>query len=162
MPATKPDAPRKTIHTTLMLVVDNGKVLLAMKKRGFGTGKWNGPGGKLEPGESPLEGAVRECQEEVNVTPIEATERAVFHFELDSLGETVVCHIFVANAYTGTPTESEEMRPQWFAFGDIPYATMWQDDIYWLPAVLARRKLEGTFQFDADDTLITLTMRELP
>lgn len=43
---------------TLVLVVQPGKVLLGMKKRGFGVGKWNGFGGKVQPGET-IEDAAR-------------------------------------------------------------------------------------------------------
>lgn len=43
---------------TLVLVVQPGKVLLGMKKRGFGAGKWNGFGGKVQPGET-IEDAAR-------------------------------------------------------------------------------------------------------
>jgi ADP-ribose pyrophosphatase YjhB (NUDIX family) len=42
------------------------KVLLIMKKTGLGKGKVNAPGGRLEPGESFLEAAIRECREEVS------------------------------------------------------------------------------------------------
>ena len=44
------------------------QLLLGRKKRGFGEGKWNGFGGKLEPGETVEEAAVRELQEESGVT----------------------------------------------------------------------------------------------
>lgn len=42
-----------------------GRVLLGMKKRGPGTGKWNGFGGKLEKTDASVKaGAVREFREE--------------------------------------------------------------------------------------------------
>ena len=151
----------KDIHTTIMLVTANHKVLLAMKKRGFGTGKWNGPGGKLEPGESPLDAAVRECFEEVGITPQDATERAFIRFNLASLGHAHLCHIFVASKYDGVPVESEEMLPRWYDISAVPYNDMWQDDIYWLPAVLAGRKLEGEFEFDDNDTPTAMTIRQI-
>lgn len=44
---------------TLVLVVQPGRVLLGMKKRGFGAGKWNGFGGKVQPGETIEDGARR-------------------------------------------------------------------------------------------------------
>lgn len=44
---------------TLVLVVRPGRVLLGMKKRGFGAGKWNGFGGKVQPGETIEDGARR-------------------------------------------------------------------------------------------------------
>eukprot|EP00056_Hartaetosiga_gracilis_P017259 m.6783 g.6783 ORF g.6783 m.6783 type:complete len:151 (-) comp5533_c0_seq1:454-906(-) len=42
---------------------DRKRILLGMKKRGFGKGKFNGFGGKLEKGETVEEAAVRELQE---------------------------------------------------------------------------------------------------
>ena len=50
---------------TLVYIIKNNEVLLAMKKRGFGEGKWNGPGGKLHPGEDPIVCAARELEEEI-------------------------------------------------------------------------------------------------
>jgi 8-oxo-dGTP pyrophosphatase MutT (NUDIX family) len=44
---------------TLLFVLEPGKVLLGMKKRGFGVGRWNGFGGKVQSGESIEEGAIR-------------------------------------------------------------------------------------------------------
>ena len=42
------------------LLEDNDKqILLGLKKRGFGEGKWNGFGGKVQPGESIAQGAIR-------------------------------------------------------------------------------------------------------
>ncbi|MEJ0073651.1 MAG: NUDIX domain-containing protein [Candidatus Saccharibacteria bacterium] len=58
-------------ETTLLLLRRNDEVLLAMKKRGFGAGRWNGVGGKLDPGETVEQALVRECQEEIGVTPTE-------------------------------------------------------------------------------------------
>ena len=37
---------------TLVFVADASRILLGMKKRGFGVGRWNGFGGKVDPGES--------------------------------------------------------------------------------------------------------------
>ena len=44
---------------TLAFIRDGDRLLLGMKKRGFGAGKWNGFGGKVDPGETILQGAVR-------------------------------------------------------------------------------------------------------
>ncbi|XP_061329549.1 oxidized purine nucleoside triphosphate hydrolase isoform X2 [Pezoporus flaviventris] len=46
---------------TLVLVVQPQRVLLGLKKRGFGAGLWNGFGGKVQPGES-IEEAARSCR----------------------------------------------------------------------------------------------------
>ena len=54
------------------------RILLAMKKRGFGEWKWNGVGGKLEGNETVQEAAVREAQEEISVItkPVDLTRVA--------------------------------------------------------------------------------------
>ena len=49
---------------TLVFVHDNQKVLLGYKKRGFGAGRWNGFGGKVETGETLEQAARRELKEE--------------------------------------------------------------------------------------------------
>ena len=52
-------------HATLCFVIRGGEILLIRKKRGLGAGKINGPGGRLEPGETALDCAVRETREEL-------------------------------------------------------------------------------------------------
>jgi 8-oxo-dGTP pyrophosphatase MutT (NUDIX family) len=64
---------------TLLLLRSNGRILLGRKKRGFGAGKANGFGGKVEVGETIKEAAVREMQEESGVTidPADACEASI-------------------------------------------------------------------------------------
>ena len=50
---------------TLCFVIRDGQILLIHKKRGLGAGKINGPGGRIESGETAEQGAIRETQEEV-------------------------------------------------------------------------------------------------
>ena len=59
---------RAEIHATLLFIVRNGEILLIEKKRGIGAGKVNGPGGKIDPGETPLECIIRETREELGIT----------------------------------------------------------------------------------------------
>ena len=59
----------ETLETTLCLLRKENKILLAMKKRGFGTGKYNGVGGKIENGETLNEAMIRETKEEIGVIP---------------------------------------------------------------------------------------------
>lgn len=44
---------------TLAFVEKGDQVLLGMKKRGFGHGRWNGFGGKVEAGENVRDAAAR-------------------------------------------------------------------------------------------------------
>jgi mutator protein MutT len=140
--------------TTLILLIDDDRVLLAMKKRGFGKGRWNGAGGKLEPGETPEEACIRECQEEIGMTPIELDKVAYHEFLFPNGMTNVVTYVYTCQKWEGEPIETEEMAPAWFNFSDIPYDTMWQDDILWLPAILAGKKLRTRFTFDDQDNML--------
>lgn len=55
-------------QSTLVFVFNPAnQILLAMKKRGFGEGKWNGAGGKVEAGETIVQAASRELREETGI-----------------------------------------------------------------------------------------------
>ena len=136
----------------LLLLKRDDEILLAMKKRGFGSGRWNGVGGKLETGETPEQAAVRECQEEIGVTPSRLEHVAVHDFLFPS-GADMQVHTFMSEAWQGEPVESDEMRPQWFKLSDIPYGEMWQDDIMWLPFVLQGKRLRTKFTFDEAENI---------
>ena len=136
---------------TLLYVVKDGEVLLIRKKRGLGTGYYNGVGGKVKPGETPEQAAAREMAEEVGAEPVDMEWRGLlefWNFE-DGKAESVhYVHVYVAKGYRGELRESDEAVPQWFKIGGIPYQEMWEDDEYWLPAVLRGERIFGRFRFE--------------
>ena len=141
-----------TEHATLCFVTGNGQILLIHKKRGLGAGKINGPGGRLEPSETPEQAAVRETQEEVGVTPVGLERRGTLHFQfLDGYKLHVV--VFSATDCIGQLIETAEAKPFWKDVNQIPYEEMWQDDPHWLPLVLAKRQFRGYFVFDGERLL---------
>jgi mutator protein MutT len=134
---------------TLLFLLRDDKILQAMKKRGFGAGKWNGPGGKAESGESAAQAAIRECQEEIGVTPLTPKLVGKIKFyEKNDLKFGHHIHIFMTSKWEGDPTETDEMRPQWFNVKQIPYEEMWADDPLWMPLMLSGKKFEGTLTLD--------------
>ncbi len=133
---------------TLCLIHEPGRILLGMKKRGFGYGRWNGFGGKVHAGESIEDAAGRELQEEVSITARVMIKRGVLEFEFQGNPDILEVHVFQVNGYDGEPTESEEMKPQWFSIDQIPFADMWPDDIHWFPLFLAGKNFRGRFLFD--------------
>lgn len=139
---------------TLVLLLKGDEVLLAMKKRGFGAGKWNGVGGKSNEDEEIVGTAVRETQEEIEVTPINLKPVAIFnyHFPLQK-GWGLQVYVFTATGWRGEPTESEEMKPKWFNVENVPYKEMWVDDEVWMPKVFAGLLLKGSFMFGEDETI---------
>ena len=139
-------------HANLCFIVQDDRVLLIRKKRGFGAGKINGPGGKLEAGETALHAAIRETQEEIGVTPRAIEERGVLRFQFTD-GYSLVCTVFVARAFTGEPIETVEATPLWFALNAIPFDEMWADDRHWLPRTLAGEGFDAWFVFDGEAML---------
>jgi 8-oxo-dGTP diphosphatase/2-hydroxy-dATP diphosphatase len=133
--------------TTLCVVHQNSKILLGMKKRGFGVGRWNGFGGKLYNGETIEDAAKREMMEEAGIELVDLNKVGIIDFEFKGNPEILQVHIFKSNNFLGEPMESEEMKPQWFDISEIPFKEMWPDDIYWMPLFLAGKKFKGKFLF---------------
>ena len=146
------DAWEPTIRATLLFVIRDGEILLIHKKRGIGAGKINGPGGKIDPGESPAECAVRETQEELHITATDVVEAGRLWFDfLD--GTRIHCVVFRADDYEGEPTETDEAIPMWYPVDQIPFEKMWPDDELWFPSLLTRRPFEVKATFDGETLL---------
>ena len=145
---------------TLVFAIEEDRILLIRKKRGLGAGKINGPGGKLDPGETPLQCAIRETQEEIGITPLDLIQLGELKFQFADGYST---HVFVyrSNGYTGTPTETNEAIPLWFTFDTIPYDEMWEDDKLWLPLLIKGTSFKGKFLFD-EDTMLDYELYETP
>jgi 8-oxo-dGTP diphosphatase len=148
-------------NCTLLFLRKDDQILLAMKKRGFGAGRFNGVGGKIEPNETLEQALVRECQEEINVTPVHYWKVAEHNFIQDSGSSPwhMHVHVYLCDQWEGTPIETEEMAPQWFPVTDVPYDAMWQDDKYWLPQVVSGASIMGKFTFDEADNMLTQDVR---
>jgi mutator protein MutT len=140
---------------TLLFLLRDGEILLAMKKRGFGSGRWNGVGGKIEAGETTEQAMIRECQEEIEVTPHELRKVAYLDFAFPDGTPDMCAHVFVSENWEGEPVETEEMAPKWFLRSEIPYAQMWSDDPFWIPQVLDGKLVRGTFTFDDNEQMLT-------
>lgn len=133
------------------------RVLLGEKKKGLGLGKLVGPGGKLEPGETPRQAAVREVLEESGLSIAEddlvLIGRIRYEFpHRDSWSQ--VSWVFATRSWRGDIVESDELLLRWHAVDDIPFDRMWDDARFWLPGVLvspdAQHHLERRFVFGAD------------
>jgi mutator protein MutT len=139
-------------RANLCFILKGDRVLLIRKKRGLGAGKINAPGGKLEPGETPLEAAVRETREEVGLTPLHLEERGLLRFQFTD-GYSLACTVFVARDCEGEAVETEEATPYWIPVNAVPYGEMWADDAEWLPAILEGGTFTGSFVFDGERML---------
>jgi 8-oxo-dGTP pyrophosphatase MutT (NUDIX family) len=121
------------------------EVLLGMKKRGFGTGKWNGFGGKIELGETAEQGAIRELEEESGlvVSAENMLRRGYLVFNMKESKKIMKVHVYEAWNWNGEEAESDEMRPQWWREDSIPFELTWKDDKFWLPLLLESKSFTG-------------------
>lgn len=145
----------KLSDSSLCFLIKEGQILLAMKKRGFGKGWWNGVGGKLNTGETILQAAIRETKEEISVSVLQLDKVAELDFYFPSnLEWNQKVTVFLVTKWESEPIESEEMAPKWFNINSIPFESMWPDDIYWLPQVLGGKKVRAEFLFGEDNKLL--------
>jgi 8-oxo-dGTP diphosphatase / 2-hydroxy-dATP diphosphatase len=139
---------------TLCIILQNNKVLLGMKKRGFGANLWNGFGGKLQESETIEEALKRESFEEAGIIISKTEKMGIIDFEFKGDPEILEVHIFKCTDFEDKPLETEEMKPEWFSIDKIPYDSMWPDDKFWLPLLLEDKKFKGKFVFDKDTNIL--------
>ena len=140
---------------------DGDEVLLGEKLTGLGVGKVVGPGGKQEPGETPLATAVREVREEVGValSPEHLVPLARISYPFVGRPElSQRSHAFVVREWSGEPRSSEEIAPTWWATDELPLDRMWSDAALWLPRALEGEFVEATFEIGEADQVLSQQM----
>ncbi len=141
--------------STLCFCIKDDKVLLAMKKRGFGSGKWNGYGGKVQADENPITAAVRELEEESGLVADEKDLMQValvrFYFDGSPVFE---CFVYITHSWQNEVIETEEMRPQWYPISNVPFDDMWVADAKWIPLILNGETIEAEVNFNADGSVV--------
>jgi len=141
---------------TLAIITQGNKVLLGLKRNGceIGDGTLNGPGGKLDPGETLLEGIIRETKEEADIlldpAKVEKVAIVTFHkgrtrfvflnrflnwFKLGNVPDFEV-HVYHTNEFTGEPHETETMIPDWYDREPLPVERMLESDYAWFPQLV--------------------------
>ncbi|MEK9154656.1 MAG: 8-oxo-dGTP diphosphatase [Patescibacteria group bacterium] len=137
---------------TLCIIYKSDKVLLGLKKRGFGEGIWNGFGGKVEEGESEENAVKREIKEETGLSVNDIEKMGIIRFDFQDGSSGLEAHIFRSKFFSGEPMETEEMKPEWFDKDNLPIEEMWPADTYWLPFLLNGKKFKGRFLYDRPST----------
>ena len=141
-----------SIRATLLFVIVDDRVLLIHKQRGIGAGLINGPGGKIDPGETPVEAATRETHEETGILATRVREAGEMRFEFVD-GMRMHVTIFRADGFVGEPTVTDEAIPEWFPIDAVPFDRMWADDELWFPHLLAGERFSGRSTFDGEQLL---------
>jgi mutator protein MutT len=142
-------------------ILAGNKLLLGMKKTGFGQGKWNGFGGKVKEEETIEQAVAREFEEECQVKVKKTEQFGRIEFSWNSKPDILDVHFYRILEYEGEPKETEEMKPQWFNVNEIPYNEMWKDDPHWMPLFLKEKKFEGKILFNEKDEVIKAEIKEI-
>lgn len=131
------------------------EVLMGLKKTGFGLGRVVTLGGHIEPGETPEQAAVREVEEESGLllreTDLQRAGTIEWIFPAQP-GLDMSTILFRARRWEGEPVETDEIRPAWYAPGEMPYASMWPDSAHWMPRLLAGEYFDAVVTI-ADDNV---------
>jgi 8-oxo-dGTP diphosphatase len=149
---------------TLCEIVKDGKILLKKANRGVSESKWNGLGGKIEEGETPLQNVIREVKEESNLTVSKLKKHGVITFyKLSKNNVFFVVHVFSTNDFEGELKAGDEGELRWFDLDSIPYGEMWVDDPLWMPLVLEGKEFEAEFVFnESTDRILEHSIRIKP
>lgn len=143
-----------SIKNLCYIINDKSEVLLQYKRKGFGQGKWNGPGGKLEPGETIEQSVIREVKEETGLDIVNLEKMAELEFYFKDREEwDNITHVYVTKDFSGEIQADDEGELKWFKIEEVPFDKMWDDDPHWLPNVLAGEFMKMKFYFDHEGNL---------
>jgi len=121
---------------TLCYVRRDGKTLMVhriKKENDMHLGKWNGLGGKLEPGESPEECAIREIYEESGLRVSNPSLKGILTFPGFANDEDWYAFVFVFTNFEGELTESDEGNLAWIDDSKLLDLNLWQGDLIFIP-----------------------------
>ena len=111
----------------------NGETLMIHKARGAQKGKWNGLGGKFEPGETPEQCARRELLEEAGLIAERLTLRGFITFPLFDGEDDWYCFVFTCEGFRGEPRSSDEGELHWVPDEAIADLNIHEGDKVFLP-----------------------------
>lgn len=137
---------------TLCYVRNCGKTLMVHRNKKHGdmhAGKWNGLGGKLEPGETPEECAAREIWEESGLRVTALRWKGLLTFPNFSNGEDWYAFVFVADEFTGELIESPEGDLHWVDDHLLLDLELWAGDRLFLPWLDQPGFFSGKFIYQA-------------
>lgn len=139
------------ILATLVYVKRTGQTLMLHRIKRAGDmhqGKWNGLGGKFEPGESPEMCAIREVYEESGLTIHNPELRGILTFPDFRSGEDWYAFVFVARTFSGTLIDSTEGVLQWIDDDRLLDLPLWEGDRIFLPWLDQAHFFSGRFVYE--------------
>ncbi|MCM2268158.1 MAG: 8-oxo-dGTP diphosphatase [Elusimicrobiales bacterium] len=135
---------------TLCYVRKNGRTLMlhrVKKADDVHEGKWNGLGGKFEPGESPEDCVIREIREEAGLKLKAPVLKGVLTFPDFAKGDDWYVFVFTASRFTGRLIESPEGDLKWIPDRELLKLNLWEGDKVFLPLLRRRGCFSGKFVY---------------
>lgn len=133
---------------TLCYVFNNNKVLMInrnKRKNDMHLGKWNGLGGKFEPGETPEECVIREVYEESGLLIKNPELKGFLTFPAFDDEEDWYVFVFTAREFSGKLKESEEGEIEWIEWDQVFSLPLWEGDKYFLEWLNQERIFSAKF-----------------
>jgi 8-oxo-dGTP diphosphatase len=129
-------------------------ILRNKKKNDMHAGKWNGLGGKLEPGETPEECAVREVLEESGLKVKKMVFKGIITFPAFDNQEDWFTFIFIIDNFEGQLIDSPEGHLEWIPDEELITLNLWAGDHIFIPWLDQPSFFSGKFIY-LDKQLIT-------
>ncbi len=155
--------------STLCYIIKDDQVLMihrTKKKNDFHEGKWNGLGGKFEPGESPEQCVIREVYEESGLKISKPKMRSFLSFPRFMNDEDWYVFLFVADEFTGELNSSSEGELKWIHRDKILDLNLWEGDRVFLQQLSQEGFCSGSFYYEngqlIDSHLIAHTQESTP
>jgi len=142
---------------TLCYIRQSGRTLMihrVKKENDIHEGKWNGLGGKLEPGESPEECVIREVLEESGLRATRLHLKGILTFPLFARNEDWYALCFVVDQFDGELISSPEGNLEWIPDELLLSLNLWEGDRFFLPLLYQPGFFSGKFVYQ-DGRLIS-------
>lgn len=136
------------ILSTLCYIRQGGKTLMLRRdkrEKDFHKGKYNGIGGKFEPGETPEECLIREIREETGLEAKSYRYEGLLTFPLFDGVEDWYTFVYTVDAFDGDLTECDEGSLHWIPDSDLPKLNLWEGDPHFLRWIYAKEDPAAVF-----------------
>ena len=115
------------------------------KENDYHHGKWNGLGGKFDPGESPEECAIREVKEESGLNVKSIKMKGFVTFPLFDGIEDWYVFLFVIDDYDGRQIDSNEGNLKWIPNDKLTKINLWEGDKIFIPWLYGEKFFSAKF-----------------